>query len=184
MPRTLSEADADLFYQLFFPLLGYVNEKHRIVPGLRHIMPGMSIRAEDAKEIADKLWEDPGFIDRYLAERTLPEDRRSILLSWKNRRQGTFLVERHLAKGSIFIDADDSSVYQVCGIRSDWEEMLDWCPLPVLVHAVLIPFRDVIITDGLVFSEPGLMFGPGARKMLKDVYMEAKSAGVVIRTLE
>ncbi len=26
MPRTLSEADADLFYQLFFPLLGYVNE--------------------------------------------------------------------------------------------------------------------------------------------------------------
>ena len=102
MPRTLSEADADLFYQLFFPLLGYVNEKHRIVPGLRHIMPGMSIRAEDAKEIADKLWEDPGLIDRYLAERTLPEDRRSILLSWKKRRKDEFFVERHLAGGSIF----------------------------------------------------------------------------------
>ena len=183
MPRTLSEADADLFYQLFFPLLGYVNEKHRIVPGLRHIMPGMSIRAEDAKEIADKLWEDPGLIDRYLEERTLPEDRRSILLSWKKRRKDEFFVERHLAKGSIFIDPHDSSVYQVCGIRSDWEEMLDWCPLPVLVHAVLIPFRDVIITDGLVFSEP-MLFGPGVRSMLKETYMEAKSAGEVIRTLE
>ena len=56
-------------------------------------------------------------------------------------------------------------------------------PLPIIIDAILIPFKDVIITDGLVYPYLNLLIGPGYRKNLKNLYMEAKESGQVIRTL-
>ena len=59
----------------------------------------------------------------------------------------------------------------VKGLFSSWEEMLG--EAPVLLDAVLIPFRDSIISDGLV--EPySIYFGNGAREDFKEAYMNAK----------
>ena len=44
---------------------------------------------------------------------------------------------------------------------------------PVLIDAVLIPFRDSIISDGLVVPYP-VYFGKDARADFKDAYMNAK----------
>ena len=73
-----------------------------------------------------------------------------LFRSWKRQIRGKFVLERHLKKGSVFISMDDEQVYQVSGIVSSWKEMLYFTPVPVLLEAVLIPFRDVIISDGLV----------------------------------
>lgn len=54
----------------------------------------------------------------------------------------------------------------------------------MFVHAVLIPFRDVIITDGLLESPPmQLSFGAGARRMFQDQYRKAHAASLIRTTL-
>ena len=82
-----------------------------------------------------------------------------------------YILERHLKKGSVFISAEDGSVYMVKGLFSTWAEMLG--ESPVLLDAVLIPFRGSIISDGLVVPYR-IYFGKGAIEDFKEVYMNAK----------
>lgn len=56
----------------------------------------------------------------------------------------------------MLISMEDEKVYQVAGIMSSLEEMFQYAPMPLMVEATLIPFRDVIITDGIVM--PGFSF--------------------------
>ena len=49
----------------------------------------------------------------------------------------------------------------------------EYFPLPLLVRAALIPFKDVIITDGLIQRYEFYM-GKGIKKILNDAYMQAK----------
>ena len=77
---------------------------------------------------------------------------------------------------------ENSQVYQVSGIIDSFEEMFFWQPLPIMLSATLIPFRDVIITDGLIMSY-NVQMGEGIKRMLKETYMTAKKNGIIHRTL-
>ena len=93
------------------------------------------------------------------------------MAGWKRRKAGRYILERHLKKDSVFISAEDGAVYMVKGLFSTWAEMLGECP--VLLDAVLIPFRDSIISDGLV-APYNINFGKGATEDFKEAYMNAK----------
>ena len=90
-------------------------------------------------------------------------------------------MERHLKKGTIFVSEDDK-VYQVQGIISSWEEMFFYAPMPLLMEATFIPFRDVIISDGLVMPY-NIVIGKNMAKQFKNVYMSAKKSGTLIKSL-
>ena len=85
-------------------------------------------------------------------------------------------MERHLKKGTVFISEDDQTVYMVKGLFSTWEEMLG--KGPVLLDAVLIPFKDMIISDGLVRVYP-FHFGRGYSEAFKDIYRKAKEGKTI-----
>lgn len=123
--------------------------------------------------MAHFLWERTWIVDDYLAGTALPEEQREIILSWKRCISGTFIIERHLKKGSIFISDDNDSVYLVNGIIDSWEEMFSGIPTPIIVKATLLPFRDVIISDGLVSAFP-IRFGRNMTAEFKNSYMTAK----------
>ena len=91
-------------------------------------------------------------------------------------------MERHLKKGTIFISVENEEVYQVSGITSSWEEMFYGAPMPLMLEATFMPFRDVIISDGLVMPY-NILIGSGMKRMVKDVYMAAKKNGRIHRTL-
>ncbi len=180
---TLSAEDAKLYYQLWLPLLDYVNRKYKVVRGMKNIPESDSIDPMGAKKIADTLWENTEVIDSFLKDNPdLPGEHREILRSWKRRVIGDFLMERHLKKGTIFISVENGEVYQVQGIISTWEEMFPGYPLPMVVRATFIPFRDVIISDGLVIPYT-VGFGGGMKKLLKERYMEVKQSGGIHRSL-
>ena len=180
---TLSPEDGQLFYKLWLPLLDYVNSKCRVNRKLKNIATATKLDPAEVKEVADKLWSDVDIIDDYLREDTdLPDEHREIIQSWKRRVQEKFMMERHLKKGTIFISLDDEEVYQVSGIISSWEEMFYGAPMPVMLKATFIPFRDVIISDGLVMPY-NIISGSGIKRMLKDVYMTAKQNGQIHRSL-
>ena len=72
---------------------------------------------------------------------------------------------RHLKKGSIFISRDDQ-VYVVHGIQDPLEEVIPSYALPQMVEAVLLPFKGMIIYDGLL-SGYNVHFGSGIRSNLE-----------------
>lgn len=96
-----------------------------------------------------------------------------ILKSWKGCITGRFIIERHLKKGAVFISIDDNSVFLVNGIVSSWEEMLRNAPMPTLLDETLLPFKNAIISDGLVSVMP-IIFGLNSKADFKEIYMDAK----------
>ena len=54
--------------------------------------------------------------------------------------------------------------------------MFWYAPLPLLVEATLLPFRDVIITDGLIMPY-NMVIGSNMARSFKEGYMEAKKMG-------
>ena len=167
----LEYCDVALFYRLWFLLLDFVNRKYHVCPKREIIDPEEGVDPCDAKAVADYLWSHPGVIEAYLAEAELPEEYAQIVAGWKRCKPGRYILERHLKKGSVFISAEDGAVYMVKGLCSTWEEMLG--EAPILLDAVLIPFRDSIISDGLVVPYQ-IYFGKSARADFKEAYMTAK----------
>lgn len=163
--------DVELFYRLWFPLLDFVNRKYHVCSDTELIDEEQSVDLQAAKAVADYLWAHTAVLDEYLAVAELPEEYAQIVAGWKRCKPGRYILERHLKKGSVFLSAKDRAVYMVKGLCSTWEEMLG--EAPVLLDAVLIPFRDNIISDGLVVSY-SVYFGKGARADFKEVYMTAK----------
>ena len=181
---TLNERDGQLFYQLWLPILDYVNDKYHVNKKLKNIAKAKSLDPVEVKKVANYLWENGSVIEEYLEERGkgICDEHKQIILGWKNCVQGRFLMERHLKNGTIFV-GEDNCVYQVLGIVSSWKEMFQFAQLPLFVEATFIPFRDKIISDGLVSSYP-IFMGKGVKSMLKDTYMEAKKNGTIIRSFD
>lgn len=173
----LKPEDAALFYELFFPLLDHVNENFHVTAEKVKFI-GERIDPQDAYEVANFIWQHTGIIDDYLKEMELPEGHAEIIRGWKRCIPGTYILERHLKKGSVFISLNTDDVYLVNGITESWEEMLPWVPTPIALKATLLPFRDVIITDGLV-SVSQIRFGKNYSADFKQIYIAAKHNGSI-----
>ena len=178
----LSSEDAERFYNLWFPLLDYVNKQKGISTKLRNIRRKKNLDPNEVVKVAEALWADPSVIDDYLKNTRdeISERDRELIRSWKRRVSGQFIVERILKKGAILLS--DDKVYQVSGIMSSWDELLRFTRCPAIIEATLIPFENVIIPDGLLHFFD-VAFGPGSRELFRDEYMSAKESGKIIRQL-
>ena len=179
----LSEADGKLFFRLWLGLLDYVNKKNHVNSHLTEIAPEVSLPIKEIMKVSEWLWENPDEIECFLSENThLQLEHREIVCGWKRFVRGDYIVERHLKKGSIFISSDTQKVYLVKGITNPWEILLRNEPMPTMLKVTLIPFRDEIISDGLV-RPYDIMFGGGLKQELKGIYMAAKKNGKIIQSL-
>jgi hypothetical protein len=139
-------------------------------------------------ELRDILFSDPTpYIDGFIQENqdTLSPEEVEILRSWKLAVKGKFFVERHLKKHSIFVQTSDTKnkmVYAVLGLNEPLTEFFPSSYLPLMVEAVLLPFKDQIISDGL-FRGGNIFFGNGIKNELKRDYMSAKQQDRIIYDL-
>lgn len=180
---TLSEEDGKLYYKLWLPLLDFVNKKFKVNKNLKKIDGAKSLNPNEVKIVSNKLCEKVAVIDEYLSMcKEMPEEHKEIISGWKRNVKGRFIIERHLKKGSIMISADNEKVYQVSGIVSSIEEMFCYAPLLLLVETTLMPFRDIIITDGLIMPY-NIIIGENMKRALKDTYMTAKKNGLIQKSL-
>lgn len=179
----LPPEDGDLFYHIFFPFLDFVNGKLHINK-LKNLGAKKSLDPGTVKEIAEAAWSDTSLIGEYLAAHgsALPLEHQAILKSWERCISGRFVLERNLKNGGILISLDDESVYQVRGIKSSFEEMYYYHSLPVMIDATLLPFKGVIITDGLL-GTMNVFLGSGVKKQMKDIYTAAKRRKQIVTKL-
>ena len=184
---TLSSEESSNFFRLFLPLLQAVNYNYEISDTLEEQLRAGRPSMRDLKEVAAALWEDTGILDEYIKAVSeqcgLPEEDRLVLESWKHPVSATFVLERHLSKGSIFINPETGKVYLVKGLTQKWSEMFPWAKPPIVLDATLIPFCGYIISDGLV-APLRVSLGPGYRESFKQLYLEAKQSGEIITSLD
>lgn len=181
---TLSAEDRRTFFRLFIPLLQFTNHKYKINEYLDEDLRAGHPYIEDLKEVADVLWQNTDTIDEFIEtnEDILAAEERSLLESWRHPISGRFVLERHLAKGSIFLESKSATVYLVKGLTDPWSVMFTNRMPPILLDTTLIPFRDCIISDGLTMVQ-NIYFSTEARNDFKDVYMYAKQNGKIISSL-
>jgi hypothetical protein len=173
----LAEEDAALFYSAWGALLTWVNDQRKIVPSFPRPTPGHPIDPQLATQIRDLVWADDVLREQFLAEGAseLGAAERDLIASWKHRVSGSFVIFKHMQKHSIFMS---DAVYAVHGIYTLLEVMFP-C-VPRFVQAVLIPFREVIITDGLMQTPPmQISYGAGIRRMFKNQYSSARETAEV-----
>ena len=184
---TLSSEESSNFFRLFLPLLQAVNYNYEISDTLEEQLRAGRPSMKELKEVANAVWEDTGMLDEYIKavseQDGLSEEDRLVLEGWKHPVSASFVLERHLSKGSIFINPDTGKVYLVKGLTQTWSEMFPWAKPPIVLEATLIPFCGCIISDGLV-APLRVSLGPGYRESFKQLYLEAKQSGKIITSLD
>jgi len=181
----LSTAESQRFYRIWWSLLSYVNGQTNFVDDFPKNPPIDSVKVQDAWKIRNALWESPDYLQSFVEHNPdgLPESDLALAASWSERVSGSFYVMRHLKKHSIFLMQSNQPVaYGVVGIVSPIEDCLH-SPPPVLIKAVLLPYEDRIIYDGL-FSSYSISFGSGIRKSLNQDLKRATELKGLITSLE
>ncbi len=181
----ISPADVKLFYKLHYPLLIYVNKKFKILKGLSSPNDLKKFTLEEISRIREKLYNHPELIDSFVMENPShfsPEELK-IIRSWKNFVRGHFLIFRYLKNYTVFLSIDEKipKAYGVLALQTPFEEMFG-SHLPVLINAVLLPFKGKIIYDGILFSYP-VILGGNMYRSFNDAYQYAKMQFGIITSL-
>ncbi len=174
----LTDEEAKQFYDLWISLLDFVNQKYKLIKELYGMTLPKGLPLQSVALISSKLWENKDIIDEFVLSdfKKMGEEEKEIVNSWKKSIRGKFIVDRHLRKGSVLISIDNNEAYIVKGIYSSWREILESYPMPQIVEATLIPFKDVIIHDGIVVPY-GICLGKNMSVQSKQIYMTAKADG-------
>jgi hypothetical protein len=180
----LSPEDIELFYQLYHPLLCYVNRKLALVRGIDSPRDLKKFPVKEINKLRERLYRQPDLIESFIEENpfSFSSTGLEIIESWTNFVKGTFVIFRCVKDYAIFLDTDEPpKAYGVLALKSTFQEMVG-PSLPVMVETVLLPFNSRIIYDGVFVSYP-ISFGKGVRQSFNDAYQEAKSRFGIITSL-
>lgn len=178
----LSQEDVALFYDVFFKLVDYTNDRYQVVPGLKKTSGNDDVDPTAIMPVRDKLWENDDVINHIVSDNPFcfAEREMSLVASWGRRVVGDFHIYKHLKKYTVFMG--NGSLYGVIGIATSIEELFPSFALPRYSKAVLLPFEGKIIYDSLI-STYNITYGSGIRKSLNEEYRELKSNSGIITTL-
>ncbi|GMO56004.1 MAG: hypothetical protein Ta2A_01060 [Treponemataceae bacterium] len=175
----LSDAEREQFFGIWARLLAYVNDMHHVSPKFGHPKNMETTAQEVSTPIRNKLWEDDSIIDAYIASSPrMSDEEATILRLWKNRVEGKFVILRHLKNYTVFFDMD-SRIFGVRGLRHPLDAFYPDKILPILVEAVLLPFKGKIIYDTLL-TVYNIRIGGGLRKVFNDDYLKVKKESGII----
>ncbi|MBM4458778.1 MAG: hypothetical protein FJ011_13585 [Chloroflexi bacterium] len=181
----LTTPETDLYYKLHGSLLAFANRQLRILP---EGIPPDQIRKQPPDQVIklrDACYAKLAILSEYLAVNPdrLSTDELLIVAGWRHYAMGDFYIMKHLKPYAVFMTArDPTHLYGVFGLYDPIEIVTGGAPLPLLVNAVLLPFRDRIIYDGLL-NVYRMSFGPGIRSGLNESYSRAKEREGIVEAL-
>ncbi len=181
----LSLEEAGLFFQFHNALLCFMSQRldgrsdERAAPEEFSALP-LQTQLDVRRAFSERLDLLDSFVEENPAH--LSEEELAIVSSWRHRVAGRFYVLRDLKKYTVFLSISDSPVaYGVTALRQPFEELVG-PHLPVMVDAILMPFKDKIVYDGMLNCF-NISFGPGIRRNLYGSYQAAKARLGVVTSL-
>ncbi len=177
----LSPEECRLFYETWFGLMGFVNERKRIIkvkikPEYPNSVTDMMIY-----KVREVLWEKPELIDDYISEIELSQEKIDILRLWRtNHKIGMFFVLEYKEEYAVVLASNengDEILYGVKGISDSVESTLQRS-VPTQIEAILLPFKGKIIYDSFMTTMP-LSYGEGAKASFREMYEKAIKRGII-----
>lgn len=181
----LAPQDVELFSKLQQALMFFVNQRLKVIPGTMASPLEYSLQPpEERSKVHDAFLGQTSLLQAFVEENPaqLTNDELDIVRSWQHLVPGQFYVLRQLKKYMVFLSAASPHIaYGVLGLSQPIEE-LTGLDLPVLTQTVLLPFKGMIVYDGLLRSYR-ISFGPGIRRSLNESFKEAKARHGIVTSL-
>jgi hypothetical protein len=181
----LSTGDVRLFYKLHGSLLAYANRHLKVIPRAVTFESILEQPKAQIIKLRDALHSTPELLERFVAENPehLPPEELALVGSWRHRVSGDLYIVRYLKPYTVFMSGTEPPrLYGVLGLIDPLEVVVRSAPLPIWVKAVLLPFRDRIVYDGLITSY-SIYFGKGFRTSINEAYNRLKESEGIIEQL-
>lgn len=177
--------DAVQFFKLHKALMLFVNQKLKIVETPTKSRKIVSLPESDRLKVRNALVEHIDLIDAFVEANPykFDSDELAIVGSWRNLVAGDFYILRFLKKHTIFLSGKEEPpiAYGVLGLSDPLEYVIQ-DPLPFFCKAVLLPFRDKIVYDGLLWGY-NILIGPNMTRDLNRLYKESKERHGIVTSL-
>src|SRR5262245_47805608 len=181
----LSPSTRERLLKLHRALMSFVNQRLQVRPddvaspdAFSSLSPEVRLKVRDAFLGHTDLIQS--FADENPAR--LTTDELAIVRSWRHLVHGKFYVFRPLKQYMVFLSTDQQPIaYGVLALSQPFEELVGPY-LPVLTETVLLPFKGLIVYDGLM-SSYRISFGPGIRRSLNEGFKEAKARHGIVTSL-
>jgi Domain of unknown function (DUF6398) len=181
----LPQHELELFFKLHRALMFFVNQRLKVIPDKIATSEEFAALSPEVRlKVRDALNANLDLIESFTAENPahLSDDELDIVCSWRHLVTGKFYVFRELKKYTVFLSTTSPAIaYGVLALSQPFEDLIGPY-LPVLTQTVLIPFKGVIVYDGLMTSY-NISFGPGIRRNLNEDFKEAKTRHGIVTSL-
>jgi hypothetical protein len=151
----LTPQDAKLFFTLHRALMLFVNQRLKAVPDHPASPEDSAVLASEIRlKVRDALLDHSDLIESFVDQNPaqLPDDELAIVRAWRHLVAGKFYILRELKKYTVFLSSENQRIaYGVRALSQPFEELIGPY-LPVLTQTVLLPFKDMIVYDGLLSS--------------------------------
>ena len=170
-PARLSDKECDLFYDVYFALLEYTNDKYQVEPELFEIYQQLHMPQDKMINIRNYVYEHRNVIDEFVADNKYNFDSEKLKLveDFKYAINDTVFIAKYHKEYAIVLHGDDA--YAVKGLRGSIQEILPDVPIPV--RMTIMPFKGKIVFDGLIESGP-IKVGGNMKKMISDQVKHAE----------
>lgn len=164
----LNEKEYNEYLAIHPKLIYYVGKKKNLIPSGTTLEEFMNYSAKDKYPVRNALYENIHMLDTYIKEHSneLSEEDKDTIRQFKHFKKGTFYIIKLLKKYALFMG--EKYVYGVYALNDPFQ-MFWGNNLPVMVEAVLLPYKGKIIYDGLISNYP-IHLGRGIRSSIKNSY--------------
>jgi hypothetical protein len=181
----LEPQDVELFFKLYWALMFFVNQRLQVIPDALASPDAFgALSPEVCLKVRDAFLDHTDLLQSFVGENPahLSDDELDLVRSWQHLVHGKFYVFRELKKHTVFLSTDKEPVaYGVLALSQPFEKVIGPY-LPVLTQTVLLPFKGMIVYDGLLNSYR-ISFGPGIRRSLNESFREAKKRQGIVTSL-
>ncbi|MHB1485562.1 MAG: YecA family protein [Saccharofermentanales bacterium] len=177
----LSSAECRLFYEIWYGLMGFVNERMGVIK--IKIMPEYPNSVSDVMvhKVREVLWEKPELIDEYISESELTQEKINILKLWRtNHRKVMIFILEYLQEYAVAIASNEKGedrLYGIKGISNSLANTLQRA-LPTQAETVLLPFKGKIIYDSFLSTMP-IGFAEGAKAAFREMHDNVIKHGII-----
>lgn len=168
----LSRTDAKLFYKIYFGLLDFTNNKYKINTKLK-IYNKLGLNPYELKDIVEKFWENK---DAIVLEFCMAnpykfnKEELSITSEFKKGFRDLVIIAKYEKEYTAVMNRNKT--YMIKGLNDNIDNIISYQNLPQTVMTSIIPFKNVLIYDGLLM-ELGIKMGTNFEKVIEKEYSKS-----------
>ncbi len=146
----LSKSDAKLFYKIYFALLEFTNTKYKMKPNLK-IYNQLGVNPYELQDIKEKFWKNKeSLVLEFCLVNPYKFNKEELRITGEFKKGFRDLVFIAKFEREYTAIMNKDKTYMIKGINDNIDNIISYKDLPKPVITSIIPFKDVLIYDGLL----------------------------------